>query len=255
MNRLTNPILLRAYYEIKTESNYVVNLMFSLLASSIKTGLYFLLFSGFSGYLGYNAEDLVLYFLIVNMLSYAISSGGVVAYELMTSINDGSIVLFLVRPLNFIKLKYAEKVTTFALRFFVNLMVIIIASFFLTQVSIHSMLLFFISSLLGFSIIFSLQATIGLATVYYRDITRIRDVIYCILLILGGRTIPSEFLPAAIFKFIQYSPVVCVYDIPVRIALGKVEFIGIILQILWLIVFGVLLFFMQNKARTRFEVL
>ena len=72
------------------------------------------------------------------------------------------------------------------------------------------------------------------------------------MLLLGGRLIPVEYLLQSLQKIVVYTPIVHVYDTPMRMFLGNVSGIPLLEQFLWVVLLGVacvLLFRFQVRKR------
>lgn len=96
-----------------------------------------------------------------------------------------------------------------------------------------------LSTLLGFTILYLIQAVIGCCALWFRDITRFRDVVYTLLMMLGGRLIPSGMLFGGLKQAVYFTPLPYVYDVPVRVFLNQgasLRFLGV--QLLWILLLG-----------------
>lgn len=101
-----------------------------------------------------------------------------------------------------------------------------------------SLCLGFLSVLRGFTILYLIQAIIGCFSVWFHDITRFRDVIYTLLMLLGGHLIPSDLLFSGLKQFVYYTPLLYVYDVPVKLMMGDAYPYMILTQAAWIAILG-----------------
>lgn len=235
--------------EYRQEKWFKVEFIFSIFSVAFQTFIYYGLFSGgFIGSTTINPVKITEYYIVVNILYLSNLPAQFVAYKHMDDINSGKIIIYLLRPSNYIISSYVKTLVNFIVRFAVNVLVICITLICFTKsIDIVTVVVGSFSTLLGFSILYLIQAIIGCFAIWFHDISRFRDVIMSLLMVLGGRLVPGEYLFAQIKKIVYFTPIPYIYDIPVNVFMGNVDVYRIIIQIIWVLLFGGSYFFLFSK--------
>ncbi|MBD5534478.1 MAG: hypothetical protein HDQ99_02215 [Lachnospiraceae bacterium] len=241
---------LRVKETVQYKFNYFATLMYALISTIIYAFLGFALFSGSERV---DPKYFLCYYGLIALVAEAISPAQYVAHKMMTDILSGEIAVHLVRPYHYLGTLYAGYLGECIPKVMFHMLFVSgVQIYLLGEVSLLTLILGGIACIQGFSIFFLIQALIGCLTVWIKDITRIRDVIFSLLLLLGGRLIPVEYLLQSLQRIVAYTPIVHVYDTPMRIFLGNVSWLALLLQFVWVIVLGgacVLLFRFQVRKR------
>ena len=241
---------LRVKETVQYKFNYFATLMYALVSTVIYAFLGFALFSD-SGRV--DPKYFLCYYGLIALVAEAISPAQYVAHKMMTDIVSGEIAVHLVRPYHYLGTLYAGYLGECLPKVMFHMLFAAGAqAYLLGRVSPFALMLGGIACVQGFSIFFMIQALIGCLTVWIKDITRIRDVIFSLMLLLGGRLIPVEYLLQSLQKIVVYTPIVHVYDTPMRMFLGNVSGIPLLEQFLWVVLLGVacvLLFRFQVRKR------
>ena len=158
----------------------------------------------------------------------------------MEAINSGGIIPYLLRPQSYPVAQYLGSLMQTVSHLLVNTALIFLVSVLFGRVMrLGSVCLGVLSTLLGFTILYLIQAVIGCCALWFRDITRFRDVVYTLLMMLGGRLIPSGMLFGGLKQAVYFTPLPYVYDVPVRVFLNQgasLRFLGV--QLLWILLLG-----------------
>ena len=242
--------LLRVKETVQYKFNYFATLMYAFISMVIYAFLGFALFADSERV---NPKYFFCYYGLIALVAEAISPAQYVAHKIMTDINSGEIAVHLVRPYHYLGTLYAGYLGECLPKVMFHMLFVALAQkYLLGVVCPMALLLGGIACVQGFSIFFLIQALIGCLTVWFQDITRIRDVIFSLLLLLGGRLIPVEYLLQSLQRIVSYTPIVHVYDTPLRLFLGNASGIALLLQFVWVVFLGGvcgLLFHFQVRRR------
>lgn len=235
--RTNNGYLRGVQLKIKEEKWFQANFFMSFFSIFVKSCLYFAVFKTvFQNSTQVDADNITLYYIIINIVALSIAPAQSVAYSHMEDINSGGIIPYLLRPNSYIAAQYLNQFALVAIRLLFNVILIFAASCWMGQnMAPASMVLGIFSVLLGFTILYLLQAIIGCCAIWFHDITRFRDVIYSLLMLLGGRVIPSDLLFGHLKVLVYYTPLPYVYDVPVRALMGNGNFPMTGIQIGWIV--------------------
>lgn len=238
--QIKNSYLCSVALRLKEEKWFQANFFMSFFSIAVNSLLCYIVYRAvFMNSAKVDANSITLYYIVVNITALSIAEAQKVTYNHMEEINSGAIISRLMRPYSYAVSKYLDTLALVVIRLCVNL-IFIAAAFLIMRQNIRpaAILLGFLSVLLGFTILYLIQAVIGCFTVWFHDITRFRDVIYSLLLILGGRLIPSDLLYSGLKEVVYYTPLPYVYDVPVKVLMGDGEISMIGIQVLWIIILG-----------------
>ena len=257
MNLPFKKYLMFSIAKIKEENQFKIDFILSFFSIFISSIIFLFLFKNiFFNSKTINFKYMTGYYITVNIIFYSVSSAMYIAYNLMENINSGSIIPLLIQPVNYIFRIYMEAFGLFFIRLIINIIFIAaVKIFLLNSFSLSSILIGLFASILGFSILFFIQAIIGCFTVWFTDITRFRDCMYSVLLILGGKFFPVEYLYGSLKHMVKYTPIPYVFDTPARCFLEKISFSELQAQGLWFIILFSILFLLFNlKVKHNIEM-
>lgn len=236
---------IRAYtifftYKVKESAQYKLNYISTLLHVVVSTIIYAIVsFALFSSGEQVDPEYLLCYYGIIALVADAMVPAQFIAYRIMNDITTGSIAIHLIRPQNYLCTLYAGCLGESLPKLILNVLFVTCAQkYFRGDISTVTLGIGLLSCICGLTLLFLLQAIIGCMAIWLKDITRIRDVIFNLLLLLGGRLIPVEYLFHNLKEIVTYTPIAYVYDIPLRIFLGKVHVSAFLMQIMWIAILG-----------------
>ncbi len=226
--------------KIKEEKWFQADFFMSFFLIFIKSCLYYVVFRAvFLHSAKVNADEITLYYIVINIVALSVDAAQSIAYFHMEAINSGAIIPYLLRPNSYILSSFLDTLALTAIRLLCNLILIFGASCLLGQrMAWTGLCIGLLSVLLGFTILYLIQAIIGCFAVWFHDITRFRDVIYSLLMLLGGRLIPSDLLFSHLKQLVYYTPLPYVYDVPVKALTGHAPYPMIGIQLLWILVLG-----------------
>lgn len=237
--RIRNCYLYSMSLKIKEENWFGMDFFLSLFVAIIEAVIYYFLFQTiFAGSSRVKPMEITMYFIIVNLVAESYLPAQFAAWNHMNDINTGQIVNYLVRPYHYTMAKLVDSIGLFIIRMGVNLIIVFGATLILGEpLPVRGYLLGTVSMFLGFWILYSIQAVIGCMTVWFHEINKLRNVFMTLLMILGGRVIPSSYLFSFMKKIVYFTPIPYVYDIPVRIFQQQAGLQELMLQCLWGMIF------------------
>ena len=143
---------------------------------------------------------------------------------------------------------YLNSLALVTIRFLFNLILIFGASYLLgNRLTLFSLFSGSVSVLLGFTILYFIQAIIGCFSLWFNDITRFRDVVYSLLMLFGGRLIPSDLLFSGLKEIVYYTPLPYVYDVPVKVLMGNAHSSMFFSQMAWVLLLGSMYIFLFQR--------
>ncbi len=195
-----------------------------------------------------DAGAIVAYFLFLQVLQLGYSPTMLVTFELWNEINNGTIITWLVRPVNYPIYMLVQKMAHFFMNTVVALIVsILIGAAFGYVISPVHLLYGMIASIFGNLLLFELQFLIGCLTFWLKKVIALRDVIFNILFILGGTLLPIDMTPKIIQDIAYFTPIPFVYFTPAKIYAGQFSLEqtvrNIAGQLLWILILGVVINF------------
>lgn len=174
-------------------------------------------------------------------------------------IRNGSIAMNLLKPINYTFRILAEAIGHFSVQLitvaiptwigFNILMYIVYGNI---TFNIKGLILYIISVLLGFLVMFTLNCIFGLSAFFLSYLWGFTMCKKAILKFFSGELIPLAFYPPAICRILKIMPFATVNDIPVLLYLGKKSIKGIVfsflIQIIWLVILVVIYKLLWKKA-------
>ena len=145
-------------------------------------------------------------------------------WDMSREIQSGSIVLKLLKPMNFRSYSFwsyiGENIMSFILTFLPTFIIINI----LTNGSIAlgiNLLFFAVSVIMALILNFSIDMIVATICLYTESTWGLNMVKECIVLLLSGASIPLAFFPEALRKIVHFLPFRCIYDTPLNVLLQK----------------------------------
>ena len=176
---------------------------------------------------------------------------------IMNDVKSGNVEMFLNKPTNYIKLTIYKVLGQGIYSFTIITIIGSIIMFLLVGFPKLNLLLFIptllITFILGTILALFIYAIIGLLSFFMQDVRPIHWIVDKFVMVLGGSYLPVALFPP-VLKFLAFiSPfgainfaTSTVYD-----TWNNEFIIRILLQIIWIIVFGILLNYIYKKARQK----
>ena len=198
---------------------------------------------------GYSFRDMVAYYLLT-MVGRAFSSMPGLSSSIAVKIRDGEIKKFLVQPVDLVSFLFwsrvAHKIAYYTVATIPFIIVFVVCrDFFPAGVpNIWTMLAFILSLGLSFMLGFYLEACIGLIGFWMLEVSSLLFVYMLFQFFLSGHMFPLDILPEPWFTIINYLPIKYLAYFPAAVALGKVQGMTLVIDMLmlagWTILFAAL---------------
>lgn len=240
--------------EIDKGREYFLSFLSTLLYLPVSLLIYFFLFRTFM-----QEESCVMtmgevlnYYTIVLFLKSAFQHAMAEVYYVYEDINRGYLDVLITKPISYPLSRYCRALGSVCLTIPTSVLILIIL--FWGKYSFSEMLVFLLSVLLGFTLLFLVMFLLGSLTFWLKSVLTLRDIFWVVLCIFSGELIPMEFFPAQ-FRFLQNNPLVCVYDIPYRVLNGgsglRMELLGF--QLIHILFWGAVVAFVWNIGVKHYE--
>lgn len=176
---------------------------------------------------------------------------------IMNDVKSGNVEMFINKPTNYVKLSFYKVLGQGIYSFTIITIIGSIIMFLLVGFPKLNLLLFIptllITFILGTILALFIYAIIGLLSFFMQDVRPIHWIVDKFVMVLGGSYLPVALFPP-VLKFLAFiSPfgainfaTSTVYD-----TWNNEFIIRILLQIIWIIVFGILLNYIYKKARKK----
>ena len=209
---------------------------------------------------GVNLKQMITYSVIVALL------GTIFTFDVENVINDrirqGDIAMDFIKPVNVFALYFAQDVggiiSSFVQKFIPLLVFVMIFIGVPVPKSIPHFILFCISSIFSYLILWLMSAIVGVLDFWLIDLGPVGFIRDVIVRILSGSVIPIWFFPDFLQRIIGYTPFTYTYQLPAGIFIGKAGLkeggVSIFTQLVWIFILFSLLYFMQARARKRLLV-
>ena len=240
--------------EIDKGREYFLSFLSTLLYLPVSLLIYFFLFRTFM-----QEESCVMtmgqvlnYYTIVLFLKSAFQHAMAEVYYVYEDINRGYLDVLITKPISYPLSRYCRALGSVCLTIPTSVLILIIL--FWGKYSFSEMLVFLLSVLLGFTLLFLVMFLLGSLTFWLKSVLTLRDIFWVVLCIFSGELIPLEFFPAH-FRFLQNNPLVCIYDIPYRVLNGgsglRMELLGF--QLIHILLWGAIVAFVWNIGVKHYE--
>ncbi len=243
MKRLSTPYF--AYFKMTFKQNtayrieWLLGILNSIIQIFISIAIWKALYGNRQTVNGINFSVIATNFIISLGLSSIFSTND---FAIQQKINDGSIANELLKPIDFRKILLAQTLAQIAFKFLSNFLpTFLITSLvfgILPPAGIVNFLLYLLSMLLGFCVLWSLSLIIQMTAFWIINVWSISTIKNVFVKVLAGAALPLYFMPEPIMKIIRFTPFDSIYHIPLQIYLGNASSEQIILcflkQIVWI---------------------
>ena len=194
----------------------------------------------------YAPGDFVAYYLLA--LYVRMMTAVWVAWELDHDIRHGELAIKLLHPLNpihdYVSFNLADKV----LRFLLITPLILLAARLVPDVHLAltpvNVILFFVALAFAWLLRYITDYTVGLLSFWLSQVTTLQEIIWMLLLLLGGTVAPIDLLPGWLAAIAKYLPFRFMLSFPVEIMLGRLSaydlLTGLLVSLAWLALFQAL---------------
>jgi len=221
-----------------------------------------ILYSQSPGAFGVSLEQMVTYGVLGMVLETIFHPGRGPQFYMSSQLRTGAIDTDLMKPLDFHIHMLARNFGELFFRFCVlSIPSFAIGVLFLgvqPPATVFIGMLFFISLLLGFLVLFSLNFLLGMLAVLTMDIRSISWAYNGFVRFFAGQMVPLWMFPAAILVIADVLPFKSIYAIPISIYIGKIEgyevYEGMLFQGVWAVVLLVLGRLIWSRVHARLVV-
>ena len=169
-------------------------------------------------------------------------------------VQNGDIAVHLTRPYHYVLHHYAVYLSGTILKFPLYIIggaFIVILTTGTITINPAGIPLLLLSALLSFTLSYVILATVGLLAFWTEDARPIEYIVSKLVFILGGMLVPIDIFPQWIQTISHYLPFIGIAYAPARLALNYTHTLAletILLQIFWIMIIAILLFFVYNKG-------
>ncbi|MCR5707886.1 MAG: ABC-2 family transporter protein [Ruminococcus sp.] len=162
-------------------------------------------------------------------------------WQIGRAIQSGSIVLYLLKPMEIRRYIFMEYSGNFIVNFFATLFPTFIVVNIVTHGAVPlglNLLYFVVSVVIAVMINYNIDFFVGTICLYTESIWGINIMKQVIVLLLSGATIPLAFFPESIRNIVDWLPFQSIYNAPLTLLLGKttdIKDVAVILgtQLFW----------------------
>ena len=203
--------------------------------------------SGTSTVNGMTFTDTIIYLVLATALFNFMEM--YIVWDMSRSIQSGSIVLDLLKPMDYKKYMFFYYFGDNIVTFFLTVMPTFVVVFCVTHGAIHlgiNLLFFVVAVVMALVINFNIDILVATICLYTESTWGINIVKESIVLLLSGATIPLAFFPKGLARVVDYLPFKCIYDTPLNILLEKPGYtvsdgiwVSLAIQLCWLVVLSI----------------
>lgn len=201
--------------------------------------------AGTGDIMGFSSTDIIAYYLLT-MLSRAFSSMPGLASGIARQVREGEIKKFMIQPIDLIGYLLLARIAHKAVYYLVAagpfaLVYYICRDYFPGWPDPAVMFVFVSSLLLSFALGFFLEATMGLISFWFLEVTSLLFVYMLFTFFFSGHMFPLDFLPEPWSTIVNFMPFKYMAYFPAAVFLGKIEgpemWQGLLVQVGWVVFF------------------
>lgn len=225
--------------------------------------IYFIWWSVFQSeqqFFGYTTSMILTYILIAAFIRAIVLSTRV--SDLIDSINSGSVVNFLIKPLGFIRYFLARDAADklFNISFYiaeVTLLIFLLKPSVIFQTEILTLSLFLLATLGGLVIYFCINFIICLTAFWVENSWGVMFLMSIFLESLGGGLFPLDMLPKQLFNVLMLTPFPYLIYFPAKLYLGNMSYfeisLGFSVIVVWVLILVMLMKAVMNAGLRQFS--
>ncbi len=210
---------------------------------------------------GYSYQDMVAYYLLT-MLSRAFSSMPALASGIAAQVRDGEIKKFLVQPIDLLTFLLLSRVAHKLAYYSVAILPFgfvfwLCGDYFPPWPGWTTFFAYVAALIMGFMMGFFLEASIGLFSFWFLEVTSLLFVYMLLSFFLSGHMFPLDFLPQPWSEIVEFLPFRYLAYFPSAVWLGKIEGAdlvrGLLVEAGWVAFFIVLSRIMLKRGIRRYS--
>lgn len=211
----------------------------------------------------YAAEDTISGTTLSQMLVYTVMSGVLscffsttVEWEIRGKIRKGDIALDYIKPMNPFSMYFAQDIGGISVNLMQKAIPLTVVSSILVvapvPVSLGAFLLFLLSSIVSFCLLWFISALFGVLNFSLVDIGPLSFAKDLIIKFLSGAVVPVWFFPDTFQRVMKFTPFMYIYQTPLSIYIGKISLSqgleAILIQSVWVTVFFAVFVLVKNRV-------
>lgn len=252
-----------AYYQFKVNSRYKMNNVFVVLSTFMAIMVQYYVWKYVEKVEHINTDIIAVYILCALSFSVILpifSSADFIANKVL----KGDIANLLHRPQSLFFINFSVQLgnTVYKLCYRVLPIWGLYAIFFMNSMTtwqrLENMFLIAISMLCSWILGFVIGNIIGFLSVVLISINGIKSFVSGMLLLFGGGLLPLDLYPDFLKSFVELSPFAAISYYPVAMVSGITSFnpvVAVEIQLFWIAVFGVILFWVHKKVHTKIDIM
>jgi ABC-2 type transport system permease protein len=259
MKKYLKPMMLSFQAVFQYRMNVVLYMIFGLIPLVALILLWHSLFETQSNIQGYTLEMMITYVIIAKLIELLLIPE--MHWSINEEIQSGELSKYLIKPFSYFGYWFSNNLGNKIIHLLMSVIPIIPIIFlnrdyFLLPTLKYTFL--FILSIVGALILYyMIYYLISLFSFYFVEISSFFFTVDIVLELLSGSLIPLEFLPAPLNTITQFLPFSYLIHFPVNVYLGNLsgtEIVnGLISQVIWSLVFYVLIRVLWKKGLNKYE--
>lgn len=192
---------------------------------------------------GFSLNEMMVY-VVLSFVTSAITQADLVS-AIYREVKDGSIATYLIKPIDYGKRMFFENlgnlIYNYICVFIIGFAIVLFLTFrYDIKLTALSVVLYFVSSFLGFLVNFFFSYSFGLLAFKITNMWGMSQIVQAIFQLLSGALIPLTFFPDLIQKLLNFLPFKSIIYAPCMMYLGKLSCGEIIftlgIQIIWVVI-------------------
>ncbi|HDX9579238.1 TPA: ABC-2 family transporter protein [Bacillus pseudomycoides] len=259
MKKYLKPMMLSFQAVFQYRMNVVLYMIFGLIPLVALILLWHSLFETQNNIQGYTLEMMITYVIIAKLIELLLIPE--MHWSINEEIQSGELSKYLTKPFSYFGYWFSHNLGNKIIQVLMSVIPIIPIIFlnrdyFLLPTLKYTFL--FILSIVGALILYyMIYYLTSLFSFYFVEISSFFFTIDIVLELLSGSLIPLEFLPAPLNTITQFLPFSYLIHFPVNVYLGNLNgteiLNGLILQVVWSLVFYVLIRVLWKKGLNKYE--
>ncbi len=204
--------------------------------------------------MGVTLNQMLTYSIMSSLLSCLLTAN--VEDRVIQSVRKGNVALDMLKPVSVFGMYLAEDIGAIAVAFCQNALPLLLISCLLIQVPVPSsavnLLLFIVSLVFSYLINWLITACFSMLSFFVISIGPLHQTKNVLIRILSGSIIPLWFFPEGLQTVLKFLPFVCIYQLPLSIYIGKLDWPDILmqmgLQLIWLLILYAVFKMIQKKV-------
>lgn len=211
-----------------------------------------------------NVNDITYSMVVTNfILSQGLSKAfSVNDFAIQQKINDGTICNEFLKPVDYrisiLATNLGEILFNLIACFLPTVLITSIFTGILPPDSFANLLLFLISIILGFIILWLISSIVQMSSFWIVNVWSISTIKNVVIGVLSGALLPLWFMPESVLQIIKYTPFDSIYFIPIEIYLGTISVDEIVncyvRQVIWIMILYLISRIMWGFGKKRLVV-